>query len=66
MFGWRYFDRSGGSVGISEPFDDAEAAESWLSEAWASLRERGIEEVELVDLGSDQVSYRMGLSEPEP
>ena len=51
---------------FSSAFPFRRWAEAWLSEAWASLRHRGIEEVELVDLGSDQVSYRMGLSEPEP
>ena len=66
MFGWRYFGRSGDEVGRSEGFEDAEAAEQWLSEAWPDLRERGVEEVELIDLDRDQVSYRMGLSEPEP
>ncbi|HYT79477.1 MAG TPA: hypothetical protein VEQ37_09510 [Actinomycetota bacterium] len=42
-----------------------EDAESWMSEAWAALRERGIEEVVLLDEDRDDPLYRMGLG-PEP
>ena len=62
---WRYFDRSDRLVGESERFEHAEAAEEWMAAVWSELRERGVEEVELVDVDRDQVSYRMALSESE-
>ena len=64
MFAWRYLDGSGEEVGASADFDDAEAAEAWLSEAWQDLRDRGVEEVELIDRGRGERLYRMGLAEP--
>ncbi len=65
MFRWRYLDDAGRGVGASEPFMRREDAESWMSEAWAALRERGIEEVVLLDEDREDPLYRMGLG-PEP
>lgn len=64
MFVWRYLGANEEDLGKSEPFEDQEAAESWLSEAWAGLSERGVEEVELFDHDNGVCLYRMGL-EPE-
>lgn len=63
MFAWRYLDDEGEELGSSERFPDAEAAESWMGESWSDLRDRGVEEVVLVDEERDQRLYRMGLSE---
>jgi hypothetical protein len=62
MFAWGYLDRSGHDRGTSDPFPDQDAAEDWMSNAWKELRERGIEEVELIDREREEVLYRMGLS----
>ena len=64
MFVWRYLDTNEQDVGSSEPFEDVEAAEAWLTQEWASLRDRGVEQVELLDDEQVQVLYRMSL-EPE-
>ena len=63
MFSWRYLDTSGADAGGSDPFDDREAAEAWMGEAWAELLERGIEQVVLVDSAAGKTLYRMGLRE---
>ena len=63
MFAWRYLDDDGDELGASERFPDPESAESWMGEAWSDLRERGVEEVVLVDEESGRRLYRMGLSE---
>jgi hypothetical protein len=61
MFIWRYLDGSENEVGESQPFEDRDDAESWLSQEWAGLHERGIEEVVLFDAQSNEAVYRMGL-----
>lgn len=61
VYAWTYLDDVGNEVGRSEPFDDPEAAESWMGVAWADLAERGVEQVELVDRIRDRRVYRMGL-----
>lgn len=61
MFVWRYLAESEKRAGESEAFEDREAAESWLSQEWASLRERGIAEVVLFDDELGQSVYRMSL-----
>ena len=58
---WRYLDAAGIEVGSSEEFEDQEAAESWLGEAWRRLRDEGVEKVELTADG--ELLYRMGLGE---
>ncbi|MGH2675213.1 MAG: hypothetical protein ACRDH1_07365 [Actinomycetota bacterium] len=63
MFVWGYLDADGAEAGESEPFDEREAAESWLGEAWADLLARGVEEVVLVDRDRGRTLYRMGLRE---
>jgi len=63
MFAWRFLDGSSDEMGYSERFADREAAESWMGEAWADLRERGVEEVVLVDEERRRSVYRMGLGE---
>jgi hypothetical protein len=50
-------------MGSSEGFADRLQAESWLSEAWADLRDRGIQEVVLFDQDRGEAVYRMGLDE---
>jgi hypothetical protein len=61
MFVWRYLDASGAELGSSEAFDDREGAEAWMGEEWATLLERGIEQVALTD--GERTLYRMGLRE---
>lgn len=63
MFAWRYLNSSAEEIGVSARFEDADAAEAWLSEAWQDLRGRGVEEVELIDQQLCEILYRMGLSE---
>ncbi|TMK85410.1 MAG: hypothetical protein E6G44_07250 [Actinobacteria bacterium] len=62
MFVWHYLDQTGGELGASDPFPDQDAAEGWMGEAWRDLRDRGVEEVVLVDERRSQRVYRMGLS----
>ena len=47
----------------SSAFPDQESAESWMGESWSDLRERGVEEVILMDDARGERVYRMGLSE---
>ena len=61
MYDWTYLDDVGNEVGRSEPFADAEAAESWMGVAWPDLAERGVDQVELMDRIRDRRVYRMGL-----
>ena len=63
MFAWLYLNEDGEELGSSERFADPEAAESWMGETWSDLRERGVQEVVLVDEERGQRLYRMGLSE---
>jgi hypothetical protein len=61
VFAWRFLDGAGEEMGASERFSDREAAESWMGEAWADLREQGVEEVVLMDEDRGRRVYRMGL-----
>ena len=61
MFDWQYVDESGNELGSSHPFPDREAAEAWMGEAWADLRDRGVEEVVLIEVETGRRVYRMGL-----
>jgi hypothetical protein len=61
VFRWRYLNESDSEIGESEAFEDRESAESWLSQEWSSLHERGIEEVVLFDEESEEPVYQMGL-----
>jgi hypothetical protein len=63
VFAWRFLDGSSDEIGSSERFADREEAETWMGEAWADLRERGVEEVVLVDEERGRSVYRMGLGE---
>ena len=63
MFAWLFLDSYAGELGTSEQFPDREAAEAWMGEAWADLRDRGVEQVELVDRSSGLSVYRMSLAE---
>jgi hypothetical protein len=60
-FAWRYFGLGGEDRGASELFTDREAAEAWMGDAWADLRDRGIDQVVLEEDGRER--YRMGLGE---
>lgn len=63
MFLWRYLDASGAETGVSAVFEDREAAESWMGEAWSELLAGGVEQVALVDQERDRTLYRMALRE---
>ena len=63
MFGWRYLDGDGNELGESHAFADRAGAEVWMGEAWADLRERGVEQVALVALDTREDVYRMALAE---
>jgi hypothetical protein len=65
MFAWRYLDEAGNVLGESHQFADRAEAETWMGEAWADLRDRGVEEVALIELESDRSLYRMGLDPAE-
>jgi hypothetical protein len=65
VFAWRFLDGRSDEIGSSEWFSDREAAESWMDEAWADLRERGVEEVVLMDEERGHSLYRMGLGNSE-
>jgi hypothetical protein len=61
LLSWTFRDASGAVTGSSPDFADQDAAESWLSASWPELLERGIDEVALVERGSDHELYRMSL-----
>jgi hypothetical protein len=63
VFVWRYLDVAGDDIGESESFEEREAAETWLGEAWSGLLNRGVEEVALEDRDRGRTLYRMGLRE---
>jgi hypothetical protein len=65
MFAWRYLDEAGNVLGESHHFADQAAAETWMGEAWSDLRDRGVEEVVLVEVEADRSVYRMGLDPAE-
>jgi hypothetical protein len=65
MFAWRYLDEAGNVLGESHHFADRSEAETWMGEAWADLRDRGVEEVALVEVEGDRSVYRMGLDPSE-
>ena len=62
MFTWHYLDESGAELGTSHPFSDQASAETWMGDAWSGLRDRGVEDVALVDEAGRRI-YRMGLAE---
>jgi hypothetical protein len=65
MVVWQYLDDAGNPLGESHRFADRADAEAWMSEAWADLRERGVEEVALIEVETDRRLYRMGLDPAE-
>jgi hypothetical protein len=65
MFAWRYLDEAGNVLGESHHFTDRTEAETWMGEAWTDLRDRGVEEVMLVEVEGDRSVYRMGLDPAE-
>jgi hypothetical protein len=62
MFSWRYVDGSGSDAGTSESFAGRDEAETWLGDAWRELLERGVHEVELIDVNQNVALYRMSLA----
>ena len=48
---------------LFQMFPDQESAEEWMGDSWADLRERGVEEVILMDDERNERVYRMALSE---
>jgi hypothetical protein len=65
MFDWQYVDESGNDLGTSHRFTDQAAAEAWMGEAWADLRDRGVGEVVLIEVETGRRVYRMGLDSAE-
>lgn len=64
MFVWRYLDANEEDIGNSDPFEDQEAAEAWLSVEWGPLSEIGVAQVQLFDEDAAMVVYLMSL-DPE-
>jgi hypothetical protein len=60
-FFWLLLDAAGGPTGESERFAGREAAEAWLSERWADLRDSSVDSVALHD--GDAEIYRMSLAD---
>jgi hypothetical protein len=60
-FFWVLLDSAGGPGGESGDFADRAAAEAWLAERWADLRESGVGTVALHD--GDAEEYRMSLAD---
>ena len=65
MFVWRYLGSRHEEAGRSDRFPTRDDAEGWLEAAWASLRERGVEEVVLVDEAAGLELFRMSLAPEE-
>jgi hypothetical protein len=65
MFHWQYVDESGNELGTSHRFADQATAEAWMGETWADLRDRGVDEVVLVEVETGRRVYRMGLDAAE-
>ncbi len=63
MFSWRYLDEGGAELGASHRFPDQPSAEAWMGDTWSDLRDRGVEEVVLVDEARSRRIYRMALAE---
>ncbi|TML01186.1 MAG: hypothetical protein E6G40_03835 [Actinobacteria bacterium] len=63
MFTWHYLDESGAELGTSHAFPDQASAEAWMGDAWSGLRERGVEDVALIDEERGRRIYRMGLAD---
>jgi len=61
VFGWTYIDQNGDDVGGSEHFEDRDAAEDWMGQAWQGLIDYGVQEVVLIDHVRGRSVYRMGL-----
>jgi len=62
-FRWRYLDGAGNPVdGPAEEFDDQAEAETWFSDEWPTLREQGVDAVDLMD-GDEQVYGPMSLQD---
>jgi hypothetical protein len=62
-FFWLLFGADGGAAGRSDGFADRDAAEAWLGERWADLRDSGVDEVRLHDELTEV--YRMSLAEDD-
>ena len=65
VFVWRYLGSRHEEAGRSDRFPTRDDAEGWLEAAWASLRERGVEEVVLVDEAAGLELFRMSLAPEE-
>jgi hypothetical protein len=61
VFEWRFLDREGKEIGVSEAFTARADAEEWMGTAWSGLLSSGVEQVELVDEEEGRPLYRMGL-----
>ncbi len=66
MFVWRLLDRDGHEISSSDRFADRPSAESWLSDRWPELLDRGVEQVDLMDEDDDHAVYRMALRDETP
>lgn len=61
VFQWAYLDGEGNELGRSSRFEDADAAEEWISISWQDLAANGVQDVVLFDHVRDRHVYRMGL-----
>jgi len=64
-FVWRYRSSGGDPMGESDRFADRFDAEAWLSRAWEDLAAEDVDAVELVDVTSDAMVFRMSLGTDE-
>lgn len=57
---WQYENSAGEPVGASEAFDQRSEAESWIGTSFEDLLEEGVEQVRLLEDGTE-VYGPMGL-----
>lgn len=50
---WQYENAAGESIGASEAFDQRADAETWIGTAFEDLLEQGVEQVRLLDDGTE-------------
>lgn len=52
-FTWQYENSAGETVGTSEEFDQRGEAESWIGTSFEDLLDDGVEQVRLLDDGTE-------------
>lgn len=53
VWSWSYEDAAGEAVGQSQEFDSRGDAESWVGEAFADLVDEGVDQVRLLEDGTE-------------